>query len=114
MRKQFRVQKKPKIVFDKPQNTINRDSFIERVIDWQEEGNHVQYLLHEYDDNYRKKICSNCSLEQQQKRNCIKIDMYTSDGIQITSCGHMDKARNRKHSKLIRRFVCSNPVLNFT
>lgn len=105
---------KHEITFNIPKPTITRKVFLERVIDWQEEGNHIQKLLHDYNNEYRKKICTKCTLEEQQKRNCVRIDMYTNKGIQITSCSHMDKARNRKYNKLIRKFMHSNPALNLT
>ncbi len=103
-----------KILFEKPKSTITRRLFLERVTDWHEDGDHIQKLLHDYDNQYRKKICSKCSVVQQQKRNCVKIDMYTNEGIQITSCSHMDQARTQKHSKIIRKFIQSNPAFNFS
>jgi len=106
------THKPSKIIFEIPKPSITRQHFLERIIDWQEEGNHIQKLLHDYDNQYRTKICSKCPIEEQQKRNCIKIDMYTSKGIQITSCSHMDKSRTRKYSKTIRNFMKLNPALN--
>ena len=103
-----------KIIFEKPKSTITREIFLERVIDWQEDGDHIQRLLHNYDNLYRKKICSKCTVGQQRLRNCVRIDMYTNEGVQITSCNHMDQARTRKHSKLIRKFIQSSPALNLT
>ena len=103
-----------KIIFEKQKSTITRKLFLERVTDWHEDGDHIQKLLHDYDNQYRKKICSKCTIEQQRLRNCIRIDMYTNEGIQITSCNHMDQARTRKHSKLIRKFIQSSPALNLT
>jgi len=106
------INKSSEILFEKPKITPTEQIFLERITDWHEEGNHIQKLLHEYDHQYRKKICVNCSAEQQQKRNCVRIDMYTNDGIQITGCGHMDDARTRKYSKLIGTFMFSNPSSN--
>jgi len=106
--------KSPKIFFKKRKSTIKRSLFLERVIDWHEDGEHIQKLLHDFDNQYRKKICSKCTKEQQQVRNCIRIDMYTNEGIQITSCNHMDQARTRKNSKIIKKFIQSSPVLNLT
>ncbi len=99
------------IQFQRPRQTINRKQFLERVIDWHEEGNHIIRILTEYDQKYRKKICSKCTEKQQQKRNCLKLDMYTSEGIQLKHCSHMDKARVSKNKQLIRNHMQLHPAL---
>ncbi len=97
------------IQFHRPKNTISRKQFLERVIDWHEEGQHLKKNLIEYDQNYRNKICSSCTVERQQKRNCLKLDMYTSDGIQLKHCNHMDRARVRKHKGMITKHIQLHP-----
>ena len=99
------------IHFHKPRQTIGRKQFLERIVDWHEEGNHIVKILTEYDQNYRKKICSKCTEEQQKKRNCLKLDMYTSEGIQLKHCSHMNNARVRKHKQLIRKHMQLHPSL---
>lgn len=99
------------IQFQKPRSTISRKQFLERVIDWHEEGNHVIQILTSYDQDYRKKICSTCTKEQQQKRNCLELDMFTAEGIQLKHCNHMNKARVRKHKSLIRNHMQLHPAL---
>lgn len=97
------------IQFQKPKNTISRQQFMERVVDWQEEGQHVKEILLKYDQAYREKICSTCSVEQQQKRSCLKLDMYTSNGVQLKHCSHMDRARVRRHKQTIRKHIQLHP-----
>lgn len=97
--------------FHKPHHTIRRKQLLERVIDWHEEGRHVKKILIDYDQNYRKKICSKCTEQQQKARNCLKLDMYTSEGIQLKHCNHMDKARVRKHKQLIKNHIQLHPSL---
>ncbi len=98
------------IQFHKPKNSISRKQFMERVIDWQEEGHHVKSTLLNYDKQYREKICSTCTIEQQRKRDCVKLEMYTSNGIQLKHCSHMDKARVRKHKPMIRNHMQLHPA----
>ena len=97
------------IQFHKSPYNITRKQFLERVVDWHEEGYHIKNVLTEYDQNYRNKICSTCTEVQQQKRNCLKLDMYTSEGIQLRHCSHMDKARVRKHKKTIQKHIQLHP-----
>ena len=97
------------IQFQKPRYTISRNQFLERVIDWHEEGQYVKNILLEYDKSYRKKICSTCTEEQQHKRKCLKLDMYTSEGIQLKHCNHMDRARVRKHKQIIQKHIQLHP-----
>ena len=85
------------IEFNRPKNSITRQQFLERVTDWHEDGHHVKTLLTKYDRNYRLKICSRCTLDEQRKRNCLKLDMYTTSGVQLRHCGHMDRARVAKY-----------------
>ena len=100
-----------KIKFNRPAPTINRLRFVERMTDWHEDGHHVKSLLTKYDQDYRLKICSRCSISQRQKRNCLELDMYTASGMQLRHCGHMDKARVAKHKKMIIKHIQSNPAL---
>lgn len=86
-------------------NTISRKQFLERIVDWHEDGHHVIDVLKLYDKNYRKKICSKCPEQQQLKRKCLKLDMYTPEGIQLKHCSHMDRARVQKHKPLIRKHM---------
>ena len=98
------------IQFQKLKNSISRKQFLDRVIDWQEEGHHVKKILTEYDQQYREKICSTCTERQQQKRNCLKLDMYTSNGIQLKHCNHMDRARVKMHKNLIENHIHLHPA----
>lgn len=105
---------KASIQFQKPRNTISRKQFLERVTDWHEDGHHVKSILIKYDQQYREKICSVCTEEQQQKRNCQRLDMYTSNGIQLKHCNHMDRARVQMHKKTIRKHMELHPALKVT
>ena len=75
---------------------------------WHEEGTGLQDELRAYDWQYRRKICSKCSIEQQKKRNCFRPDSFKviqSVKIQETSCRWMDKARVRKYKSKINAFM---------
>jgi len=98
------------IKFEKIISFTDKPHFLARVEDWKEEGRHVKKLLLDYDKQYRSKICSTCSPEQQQKRNCLKLDMYTSGGVQLKHCSHMDNARVRKHKHTIRKHIQLHPA----
>lgn len=98
------------IQFHKPRNSITRQQFLERIIDWHEEGHHVKFLLTKYDQDYRLKICDSCTIKQQQKRNCLKLDMYAASGVQLKHCSHMDKARVRKYKQTIRKHIQLHPA----
>lgn len=58
-------------------------------IDWINAGGPLFEKTVVYKNNYRKKICSKCSIEQQTKRKCVR---YVINGKKLTSCGHMDSA----------------------
>lgn len=79
-----------------------------RLRDWEEDGDHLQKLCDEYEDSYRKKICSKCTQEQKIKRKCIEIEV---DGRALTYCNHMNYAKCRKFRKEIRHNVESHPAL---
>lgn len=82
-----------------------------RIIDWQEEGNHIKKLLIDYDWEYREKICTKCSLETKQELRCFKVDNF-KDGIQETHCKKMNKARTQRYRKIIMNFIDFNPLRN--
>lgn len=75
---------------------------------WHQIGSSLQDELREYDRNYRLKICSKCSLEQQKQRNCFRTDDFEiihGKKIQFTHCKWMDKARVRKFRNQIHAFM---------
>ena len=82
-----------------------------RIIDWHEEGEHIKKLLLDYDWEYRKKICTNCPLETQQKLRCLRVNNF-KDGIQETHCKKMDRARTQKYRKIIMNFINFHPLRN--
>ena len=91
--------------------SISENNFHNRYLDWQEEGNHIQKIIREYNWNYRKKICSRCSIENQRKLKCIKVDNFRW-GIQETYCKKMTKARSQKLKKIILKYIDFNPSNN--
>ena len=82
-----------------------------RVLDWKEEGTHIQKILLDYDWKYRKKICEKCPVETQKKLECFKVDNF-NEGIQETHCKKMSKARTQKYRKLITNFIQFHPSSN--
>lgn len=89
-----------------------KENLQERITDWHEEGNHIQKLLSDYDWNYRKKICTKCPLETQQKLNCLRVNNF-QDGVQETHCKKMDRARTEKYRKTILKFINFHPLSKF-
>ncbi|QUC64406.1 hypothetical protein NsoK4_08250 [Nitrosopumilus sp. K4] len=84
------------------------NNFHNRLLDWQEEGTHIQKLLRDYNWEYRKKICSKCPVSKQKELNCLKIDNFKED-IQETYCKKMTKARSKKFKKIILRYMDFHP-----
>ena len=82
-----------------------------RILDWNDEGNHIQKILLDYDWEYREKICAKCPLEIQKKLECFRVNNYKNN-IQETHCRKMDKARTQKYRKLITKFIQFHPLSN--
>ncbi len=81
----------------------------ERVIDWIESGDLLLKKTRLHNEEYRKKICSSCSGDQQKKRKCVK---YTIDDNELQSCGHMDSACGQKFKKEFDEHMSFHPALN--
>lgn len=66
----------------------------------------------EYNWSYRFRICQNCPLEQQKKRNCYRVkDSYKiikGVKLQQTHCKWLQNARANKFRDLMKKFfrVC--------
>ncbi len=89
-------------------STLNQ-IYHERYLDWIESGDLLLKKTRLHKEAYRKKICSSCSIQQQQKRKCVK---YTIDGKELQSCGHMDSACGRKFKKEFNEHMNFHPSLN--
>ena len=85
------------------------ENYHNRVLDWHEEGKHIQKMLREYNWEYRKKICSKCTDEMQKKLHCRKEDNF-KDGIQETYCDKMTRARSQKFRKTILKYMNFHPL----
>lgn len=94
---------------DVPKNTLQQIQQ-ERIIDWHENGLHLNRLFLEYDENYRKKICVNCTKTQRKIRNCYACDGIDSNGNSNTSCKHMTNAKCKKFKKQINDHINFHPV----
>lgn len=81
----------------------------ERVIDWIESGDLLLKKTRLHNEEYRKKICSSCSEDQQKKRKCVK---YAIDDKELQSCGHMDSACGQKFKKEFDEHMSFHPALN--
>ncbi|RNJ77437.1 MAG: hypothetical protein EB830_02005 [Nitrosopumilus sp. H13] len=98
---------KPVIRFlDVPRDPMEQTT-MSRIVDWEEEGDHLLQILRKYEDGYREKICSRCNMEQQVKRKCIKMHI---NGKILTYCDHMRKAKSSKFKKEIHHHMFSHPV----
>ena len=89
-------------------NTLTQ-IYRERFLDWIESGKILSRKMSIHKDEYRKKICSSCSEEQQKKRKCIK---YVIDGKQLQSCGHLDSSCGKKFKKEFDNHMNFHPALN--
>ena len=92
---------------DAPKGPLDQ-TFENRVTDWREEGKHLLELFDKHEEEYRKNICSTCSVEQQTKRKCLKIRI---DDEILTYCDHMNRARCAKFKKEIQHHIYSHPAL---
>ena len=88
---------------------MSAESYHNRMLDWFEEGTHIQDLVDRYEWKYRKKICTKCPASKQKELNCLKIDNYR-DGIQETYCDKMTRARGNKFRKIMYRYTDSHPA----
>lgn len=98
---------KPTLEFINIPKSALETSVENRITDWREEGRHLLHLYEEYEDQYRKKICSKCNVEQQVKRGCIK--MY-DEGKLYTYCDHMERAKYSKYRYKINQHIDSHPA----
>lgn len=88
------------------------NSFQDRVQDYDEVWNWLGRQAIEYNWQYRKKICTKCTLETQKKLNCYRVDNYRIiDGtkIQETHCSKLEKARTNKFHNHIKHVFKLDP-----
>jgi len=76
---------------------------------WHKQGSSLKEAMIAYNWEYRKKICSKCPLETQQKLNCMRFPNY-KEGIQETHCKKLIQARTREFKKNIEGFLESHPL----
>ena len=78
---------------------------------WQDKAFRLKSDLIAYNWEYRKKICSKCTPEQQEKYRCHKVNRF-KNGIQETHCRKLIQARTKKYKKRIEGFLNSHPLCN--
>lgn len=91
--------------------------FKERMQDYDEAWQWLTRHVIQYDWNYRKKICTKCSLETQEKLKCFKVNNFKIiDGVKIqkTYCSKLKKARANKFRNHIKHVFAMNPFLKAT
>ena len=76
---------------------------------WQNPGLILKKEMLEYNWQYRHKICSKCSKEQQKQLQCHKVDRFVN-GIQETHCKKLIRARTKKFKKKIDSLLEINPL----
>lgn len=84
---------------------------VTEIKEWHNDGIRLKEELIKYNWEYRKKICSKCTLEQQAKLHCLKVNHFV-DGIQETHCKKLVNARTKKNKKRIEGFIESHPLRN--
>lgn len=93
------------------------DPFEERMQDYNEAWKWLTSHVIEYDWSYRKKICTKCSLETQEKLKCFKADNFKIiDGVKIqkTYCSKLKRARANKFRNHIKHVFAMSPFLKTT
>ena len=89
-----------------PLQEINQN----RILDWNEERDHIFELFEKHKEKYRTKICVKCTDEQKIKRNCGVGKGLDSNGNILTYCTHMDKACTKKYQKQIMKHIDFHPL----
>jgi len=82
---------------------------VDEIREWHERGLSLKEEILDYNWGYRKKICSKCSLEQQEFRGCFKVN-NSKNRIQETHCESMVRAGTQKFRKKIKAFLYSHPL----
>lgn len=98
----------------KDTSALTFDPFEERIRDYDEAWKWLTYHVIQYDWSYRKKICSKCTLETQEKLKCFKVDTFKiidSVKIQKTYCSKLKKARANKFRNHIKHVFTMSPFL---
>jgi len=104
----------PVIPKQKDNAIFSFDSFEERMKDYDEAWQWLTRHVIQYDWNYRKKICTKCPLETQEKLKCFKVNNFKIiDGVKIqkTYCSKLKKARAKKFKNHIKHVLAMNPFL---
>ena len=81
-----------------------------RIIDWEEERDHIFDLFEIHKEKYRKKICVKCNDEQKVQRNCGVGKGLDSNGNMRTYCAHMDRACTKKYQKRVWNHIDLHPL----
>jgi len=85
----------------------------ERVIDWLENGIHLEHLFEIAKAQYRQKICiCKCDSVQKIKRGCVKgrgLDMY---GAPVTHCMHLNDSANKKLEEKFNQHMSLHPAVS--
>ncbi len=79
------------------------DNSLARVTDFYNQAFLLKRELQDYNWEYRRKICVNCSAAEQIKLHCFKVDNFVG-GIQETHCKKLVKARTKKFKKKMEGF----------
>ena len=93
---------------------LQSDPFSQRLQDYDEIWEWLTYHTIQYDWKYRRKICTKCPLETQQKLKCYKANEFKIiDGMKIqkTYCSKLKKARSNKFRNHIHHVLNMNPLL---
>ena len=104
----------PILPLEKVDSVLTFDPFKERIQDQNEAWEWLTYHVIQYDWEYRKKICTKCELETQEKLKCQKINNFKiMDGVKIqkTYCSKLKKARSNKFKNHIKHVFNMNPLL---
>lgn len=81
-----------------------------RIEDWHQNGKGLKSQMIRYREEYRQKICVNCTNEQKKVRQCHVFPGFDSNGNLKRSCGHMCKAESNKFREKIYTQIEFHPI----
>lgn len=78
---------------------------------WHTKGVQLKEEMIVYNWAYRRKICTKCTIENQSKLQCHKVNNFVN-GIQETHCKKLIRSRTKKFKNKINEFLEIHPSCN--
>lgn len=84
----------------------------ERLIDWLENGIHLEQKFEIVKAQYRQKICSKCDESQRERRGCVIGRGVDVNNNPITHCTHLVNSANKKLNSGWLKHIDLHPAVN--